>query len=168
MLKDKSPKANRRIRIDKKVSPGRRISDTAGHKNVFEKNKSRPAVRKRPLGIRVKETVTDGQSPHNGTRKGAGRLEKSLLPAAITPWKVIFASFLIGVCGILYINHLFTTQQILGEVQQLEAEYNKVRRIHADRKLEYDRMVGPKEIYEQARELGFINAGPADQLLILN
>ena len=86
---------------------------------------------------------------------------------AFTPWKVILASILIGACGILYIAHIFHTQQILEEVNQLELEYNRVLRHYNDHRLIYDRQTGPREIYRQARESGFINAGPADQILIL-
>lgn len=110
-------------------------------------------------------TITGGHIPH-GRRKKTEAKGKLNLPA-ITPWKVILTSFLIGICGILYITHVFSTQQILMEVQQLENEFNKVNRVHTERRLEYDRMVGPKEIYQRAQEQGLINAGPADQIIIL-
>lgn len=111
------------------------------------------------------KTITGGHIPH-GKRKKTEAKGKLNLPT-ITPWKVILTSFLIGICGILYITHVFSTQQILMEVQQLENEFNKVNRVHAERRLAYDRMVGPKEIYQRAQEQGFINAGPADQIIIL-
>ncbi|MEX2601106.1 MAG: hypothetical protein WD355_05625 [Balneolaceae bacterium] len=119
----------------------------------------------RPL-YRPERSGTDGQNPTFGMKKNAGPIGKIKLPA-ITPWKVILASFLIGICGLLYINHLFGTQQTLQEVQQLEAEYNRIQRIHNQKRLEFDRMIGPKEIYQQARSQGFINAGPADQIVTL-
>ena len=112
-----------------------------------------------------KGSITDGHLPH-GKRKKTEAKGKINLPT-ITPWKVILISFLIGICGIFYITHVFSTQQLLHEVQQLENEYNKVNRVHAERRLAYDRMVGPKEIYQRAREQGLINAGPADQVIIL-
>jgi predicted PurR-regulated permease PerM len=52
-------------------------------------------------------------------------------------------------------------------IQQLENNFNKTRRIYNEQRLEYDRMIGPKEIYQQAREQGFVNAGPADQIITL-
>jgi hypothetical protein len=110
-------------------------------------------------------TITGGHIPH-GKRKKTEAKGKINLPT-ITPWKVILTSFLIGICGILYITHVFSTQQLLQEVQQLENEFNKVNRVHAERRLAYDRMVGPKEIYQRAREQGLINAGPADEVIIL-
>lgn len=113
-----------------------------------------------------KGSITGGHNPHYGTRKTNKAKNKIKLPT-FTPWKVILTSFLIGACGLLYINHVFSTQQTLQEVQQLEAEFNKVQRIHAEKRLVYDRMIGPKEIYQNARDQGFINAGPADRILIL-
>lgn len=87
--------------------------------------------------------------------------------SVFTPWKVALASFIIGIFGILYINHIFTTQQILQEVNLLESEYNKAKRIYNEQRLSYDRLTGPKEIYQQARTIGLVNAGPADQILIV-
>jgi hypothetical protein len=52
------------------------------------------------------------------------------------------------------------------EVQQLEREFNQAQRIYEEQRLSYDRLVGPKEIYQKARQQGFINAGPADQIII--
>lgn len=106
----------------------------------------------------------------SSVRDGRLRTEKSRsadhLPA-FTPWKVIAVSFLIGVCGIIYIGHVFQTQQILEEVNQLELEYNRALRHYNGQRLIYDRQTGPREIYRHARENGFVNAGPADQILIM-
>ncbi|MCC5914753.1 MAG: hypothetical protein JJU46_10295 [Balneolaceae bacterium] len=108
-----------------------------------------------------------GATPRNFGKRASQDTPKKTLPA-FTPWKVILASFLIGVCGILYIGHVFSTQQALIEVQQLEAEYERAQRLYNEQRLAYDRMVGPKEIYQKAREQGFINAGPADQIIHIN
>ncbi len=107
---------------------------------------------------------TDGSAPSYGRRINKEASKKAKLPA-FTPWKIILASILIGACGLIYIGHVFSTQQSLIEVQQLENEYNKALRLYNEKRLEYDRMVGPKEIYQQARERGFINAGPADRII---
>ncbi|MFU8811698.1 MAG: hypothetical protein ACNA78_01955 [Balneolaceae bacterium] len=111
-----------------------------------------------------KKTYTGGYPPHGRRVADIPKAKKQSFPS-ITPWKVILASFLIGVCGLLYIGHVFGTQQVLHEVQQLEAEFNRAQRLHNEKRLEYDRLVGPKEIYDKARREGFINAGPADQVL---
>ena len=145
----KSPLASKKVKHNKrslkKVSPGKKSS---GPKFSFTKN------------------ITDGYAPKYGKRIDETP-KKTKLPV-ITPWKVILASFLIGVCGILYISHVFSTQQVLREVQQLEVEYERAKRLHDEKRLTYDRMIGPKEIYQKARENGFINAGPADQILIMD
>ncbi|TVQ66426.1 MAG: hypothetical protein EA360_05735 [Balneolaceae bacterium] len=91
---------------------------------------------------------------------------KRKLPV-FTPWKVALACFVIGICGILYINHIFSTQAVLQQVNRLEGDYNKAKRIYNEQRLNYDRLTGPKEIYQQARLMGFVNAGPADQILIV-
>ncbi|TVR31505.1 MAG: hypothetical protein EA390_06370 [Balneolaceae bacterium] len=108
---------------------------------------------------------TGGSAPTFGRRinQDTPKTKKSL--PAFTPWKVILASLLIGVCGFIYIGHVFSTQQTLQEVQRLENEFNKAQRLYNEKRLAYDRMVGPKEIYQKAREQGFINAGVADQVI---
>jgi hypothetical protein len=49
----------------------------------------------------------------------------------------------------------------------MEAEYNRARVQYDELKLRYDRMVGPAEIYRKAEEQGFVNGGPADQVIII-
>lgn len=120
----------------------------------------------RPSSGKTNGLNSNGSSSHHGRRKKNGSKNKIKFPA-FSPWKVILTSFLIGIFGILYISHVFSTQQTLREVQQLESEFNKIKRIHSEKRMEFDRRVGPKEIYQKAREQGFINAGPADQVLIL-
>lgn len=110
---------------------------------------------------------TDGSAPSHGRRKRTSQKTiKTKLPA-FTPWKVVLASFLIGICGIFYISHVFNTQQALLEVNRLEIEHNRAMRLYHEKRLIYDRMTGPKEIYQKAREQGFVNAGPANQIIII-
>jgi hypothetical protein len=72
----------------------------------------KPFGRKRlepfPNGIQ-----TGGSSPNHGRRIHQETPKKKRTLPAFTPWKVILASFLTGVCGILYIGHVFSTQQAL-------------------------------------------------------
>lgn len=125
--------------------------------------KSIPANRRKKVS--QKKTTTDG-SAHIYGRRSVNTPQKRKLPV-FTPWKVALASFLIGICGILYIGHVFNTQQALLEVNQLENEFNKAQRIYNEKRLTFDRLTGPKEIYQQARLSGFVNAGPADQVIII-
>lgn len=140
-LKEKESKANRRVLSGGEPS----------------KRKNGPILQS--VGLSVKG---DGKS--YGKRKKTKSAAKRNLPT-VSPGKVILASFVIAVCGLLYINHVFSTQNALIEVQQLEREFNKAQRMYEEQRLSYDRMVGPKEIYQKARELGFVNAGPADQII---
>lgn len=70
-----------------------------------------------------------------------------------------------GALGVLYLNHVFATQQLLSEVQQMEQQYNQAQRAHDSYRLQYDRMIGPAEISAKAKELGFINGGPAEKVI---
>jgi hypothetical protein len=123
-----------------------------------------PATRKKR---KFQGSKTDGSAPTYGRRINKDpKTKQSKLPA-FTPWKVVLAGFLIGICGILYIGHVFSTQKALAEVNELELEYKRAERIYHQKRLLYERMTGPKEIYGKARELGFVNAGPADQILYI-
>ncbi len=70
-----------------------------------------------------------------------------------------------AVMGFFYLTHVFSTQELLSEVQKLEMAYKDAQLIHDELQLRYDHMTGPANIYRKARELGFINAGPADYVL---
>lgn len=100
--------------------------------------------------------------------KKANRMSQSgtVFPK-VKPGKIILATIIIGILGFAYLTHVFATQRLLREVQQLEAEYNKTRQKYDELKLRYDRMVGPAEIYQKAKEQGFINGGPADKVIII-
>ncbi len=139
---------------------------------MFVKAPSKPAgkgisggkpARNKKRAYSFNSIQTGGSAPSHGRRIPKAK-KRSKLPV-FTPWKVALASFLIGICGIIYIGHTFNTQQLFQEVNQLEAEYNKAMRIYNEKRLTYDRLTGPKEIYQKARQQGFINAGPADQIL---
>lgn len=83
----------------------------------------------------------------------------------IAPWKVIIGVIITGLLGMLYLNHVFATQELLSEVQQLEQQYNQAKRAHDSYRLQYDRMIGPAEISEKAKSMGFINGGPAEKVI---
>lgn len=125
-----------------------------------------PAERKRTSIF--KSFKSSENSNNHGTRRSATKSRGKVTLPAFTPWKIILGCFLIGFCGLVYISHVFSTQEALREVQQLENNFNKTQRIYNEQRLEYDRMIGPKEIYQQARQQGFINAGPADQIITVD
>lgn len=108
--------------------------------------------------------LINGNSGNKRTNVSSKKKKGISLPK-LKPWKVIIGAIALGVLGILYLNHVFATQQLLREVNQLEAEYNRVERMHTDYKLIYDRMIGPAKIYENAQNAGFINGGPAEKVI---
>jgi len=85
--------------------------------------------------------------------------------SAFKPTKIIAFTLVAAIFGFIYLTHVFATQELLGQVQQLQRDYEQTQQVHDELKLRYDRMTGPANIYRKGRELGFINAGPADQIL---
>lgn len=135
-------------------------------KSPLKKEKVRPNKRKDTNGRKK----SDRAGIHSGNRNYGRRIspkenKKRISFPKLKPWKVILSAVIIGALGVLYLNHLFATQQLLREVQQLEREYNQTKRLHSDHRLTYDRMIGPSEIYEKAKGMGFINGGPAEKVI---
>jgi hypothetical protein len=127
----------------------------------LKKHDIRPNLRKVPLpenGSSSSGKKSANHSPADGKKTGLPKIK---------PWKVILGSVVIGIFGLLYLTHVFSTQSLLEEVQVLEAEYNRTRAQYDELKLRYDRMIGPAEIYQKAEQQGFINGGPADKVIII-
>jgi cell division protein FtsL len=103
-------------------------------------------------------------SPSQKTSKKFGQRTGMKL-SAFKPTKIIIFTLVAAIFGFIYLTHVFATQELLGQVQQLQRENEQTQQVHDELKLRYDRMIGPANIYRKARELGFINAGPADQIL---
>ena len=100
-----------------------------------------------------------GKSANNGAKK------KKKAFIQIPPWKIILTTVLVGIAGYLYLSHLFATQSLYQEVQQLEQEYEASQRIYQDRQLTYDRMTGPVQIYNHAEDMGFIHGQGTDRVI---
>lgn len=101
--------------------------------------------------------------PSNGSKgppKGSGGTL-----SGIAPWKIIVTILAAGLLGVGYLSHVFATQQLLRDVHKLERQYEEVRRHHDELRLKYDRMVGPAEIYDRAKDQGFVNGGPAEKII---
>lgn len=127
----------------------------------LKKHDIRPNLRKVPLP--ENKNSTNGKRSQAKNKQSDGKIG---IPR-IKPWKVILGSVIIGIAGVMYLTHVFATQSLLREVQQLESEYNQARAQYDELKLQYDRMVGPAEIYRKAEAQGFINGGPAEQVIIV-
>lgn len=111
-----------------------------------------------------KRILINGNNADN-RKNGSTKKKNGIRFPKLKPWKVIVGAIVLGALGIVYLNHVFATQELLREVNQLESEYNQVKRMHTDYKLIYDRMIGPAEIYENAKDAGFINGGPAEKVI---
>lgn len=140
-------------------------------KSPLKKKKTKPNVRKRPSSQKKNGSskglftgTMNGNGGSHGRRIKEKKSSRISLPS-LKPWKVILGAFVIGGLGVLYLNHVFATQELLREVQQLEQQYNQAQRMHDDYRLTFDRMIGPAEIYEKAKARGFINSGPAEKII---
>lgn len=147
-------------------TPGTRSGSTTsmGRRKV-ESKQTKPGSRRGTNRAGNGSRPTRFAKPKRSAKKSESR---RLVVPSIAPWKMVLGSICIGLCGLLYITHLLSTQQLLEEVQTLQHEYNRTHRIYNETKLQYDRMTGPKEIYQRARDAGFVNAGPTDYILNLN
>lgn len=81
--------------------------------------------------------------------------------------KVMLYSVIAGVLGVVYLQHVFTTQTILTDVNRLHREYDKALIRHSDLRFTYQRMTGPADVSVGAKEMGLVDGGPADQHIIL-
>lgn len=134
-------------------------------KSPMKKKKVRPNKRKKNNKGNKKSSESK-QKVYGKRIKNNGKKSRFSLPkVTLKPWKVILGAVLLGILGILYLNHVFATQELLRQVQQLEREYNQAKRLHGSYQLTYDRMIGPAEIYDKAKENGFINGGPAEKVI---
>lgn len=106
---------------------------------------------------------------HHSTRKDAAtrntRTSTRNKKQGLKAWKVIAWSLGVGLAGFLYISHQYQTQQTLLEVRGLEKSYRQSLLQVQDLQMQLDRVTGPKEIYQKAREQGFVNAGTDHRVL---
>lgn len=135
-------------------------------KSPMQKTKVNPNKRKRKSSKRKSTRQTSSNGTVYGKRlKNNGKKKSTLSLPRVKPWKIIVGVLIAGVLGVLYLNHVFATQELLHKVQQMEREYNQAKRLHSHYKLTYDRMIGPAEIYDKAKNRGFINGGPAEKVI---
>lgn len=136
-------------------------------KSPVKKKKTEVRKNRRPEAKRSFRNG-NGHTPVYGKKKTAESERGKLSLPRISPWKMILGTIVLGALGVLYLSHVFATQELLNEVEQLEQQYNNARRTYDDYRLTYDRMTGPAEIYEKAQNQGFINGGPADRVINVN
>jgi hypothetical protein len=132
-------------------------------KSPMKKKQTKQNRRKVAPKNKTSQNGSSKKSKNHGRHVKKGKSKLSL--PSMAPWKVIFGVIVIGILGMAYLNHVFATQKLLSEVQQLEQKYNQTQRSYDSYRLEYDRMIGPAEISSQAKGLGFINGGPAEKVI---
>lgn len=136
---------------------------------VALKNRVAPSPSKRktnPFGAGNSASGSYGV-PKAPKKTGQKSLRNSISQINIAPSKIIFWSLVLGVLGFVYITHVFTTQQLLQEVNQVQREFERVQIIHEDRSLTHDRLTGPAEVFTRARALGYQDSGPANHVIII-
>lgn len=136
-------------------------------KSPMKKDNVRPNKRKKKNTKKKASSGSSGtKSKVYGRRVKKRKGNKRRIPfSRVKPWKVIAGAIVLGLLGMLYLKHVFATQELLREVQQAEREYNQVKRLHSNYRLIYDQMIGPAEIYDKAKGMGFINGGPAEKVI---
>lgn len=95
------------------------------------------------------------------------RIRSAIKSMHIPAGKVILYSVIAGVLGAVYLQHVFTTQAILADVNQLRRDHDRAMIRHSDLRFTYQRMTGPADVYIRAKELGMVDGGPADQQILL-
>lgn len=137
-------------------------------RSPLKDEQARPNLRKVPVrdhGVHPDSRANPGKRDNYHRLVDGPEDKKRMAFPRVKPWMVILGAFVAGVLGVLYLSHVFATQELLEEVQQLEQEYNQARRMNAEYRLTYDRMTGPAEIYEKAKELGLVDGGPAEKII---
>lgn len=127
--------------------------------------RTKPNRRKPAKSKPVERAQSQPKSSNRNHGKKASKSKKGFLLFSLEPWKIIAGLIVIGVLGIFYLRHVFATQVLLGQVEQLEQQYKQINRKHDYYKLKYDRMIGPKEIYDKAKAAGFVDGGPAQKVI---
>jgi hypothetical protein len=135
-------------------------------KSPMKKNKVHPNKRKNRADRRKAKThKTYKNYKVYGQKLEEEKKKNRLSFPTVKPWKVIVGAIVLGIFGVFYLSHVFATQQLLREVQRLEREYNQAKRMNNSYQLKYDRMTGPAQIYEKAKDMGFVNGGPAERII---
>lgn len=81
---------------------------------------------------------------------------------------VIGLGGLIALFGLLYIQHGYQMEARLEQIQELERQQRILLRAVEEQRLIYDRLTGPKEVYQRAQTAGFIPSNPADERQLMD
>lgn len=115
--------------------------------------------------VRKKQPATVGNESTKKQLQGQINSQVASTMSKITPFRVIVATIMLGVFGYFYISHVFYMQQLHSEVMQLRTQYEQVKIDHLNAQLSFERLTGPADIYSRAKEMGLVDAGPADRII---
>jgi len=120
------------------------------------------------MGKRVRKTLSSSGANDSVKRQLQGQINTQVAStiSKITPFRVILATVMLGVFGYFYISHVFYMQQLHSEVMQLRSQYEQIKIDHLNAQLSFERLTGPADIYSRAKDMGLVDAGPADRIII--
>src|SRR5699024_2010952 len=102
-------------------------------KSPMRKEKVRPNKRKKKTRKKKQKENGASNSKKNTYGKRVNKRKKSRISfPKVKPWKVITGAIVLGMLGMLYLNHVFATQELLREVQEMEREYNQAKRLNSN------------------------------------
>lgn len=124
----------------------------------------KPKRKKASQGIYVgKESIGKEQfrrSPRARREKEQTRKTVSL--------RIIGLGGLVALFALLYIQHGYQMEARLEQIQELERQQRILLRAVEEQRLIYDRLTGPKEVYQRAQTAGFIPSNPADERQLMD
>ncbi len=126
--------------------------------------KSRAATRPTPRRSATPQAVATTRLPGwsdlaskkcGAVRKNGAKAAKPGLVDGVPTLR--FAVLLMTACALftLYVGHIYATQELAAEVQQLQKEELRLVLKHNRLRGEFDRMTSPSVILDRAAELGF-------------
>ncbi len=94
-------------------------------------------------------------SPKKGRRgKGKVRTIKKEVPLPMSTARFLAVLLIVATASTIYVGHIYDTQDLYAEVQQMRRQNLRLHLKHNRLKGEFDRATGPNTIYKRARTLG--------------
>lgn len=113
-----------------------------------------------PKAVNLKRILPTADKPKS-------RIRTAIKSMHIPAWKVMLYTVLAGLFGAVYLQHVFTTQAILREVNLLHRDLDRATIRHNELRFTYERMTGPADVYLRSKDIGLMDGGPADHIITL-
>lgn len=123
------------------------------------------AVTSYQRNAKTESRTSSSQNRHrtDAAKQESGKAVRSRF--SIAPGYIILWSFIFGICGYVYITHVFTTQRLLVETREARQELERTRLLFENRALQFEQMSGPAEVLRRAGEMELENFGPHDYVI---